>query len=108
MRVTSKMVLILSLLAPVAGTAHAQFLKSLTDAAKKAAEDETTNQVESLVRDGVACAFTDFECIKSAEEAGEEVLLTDEAGNPIVDEDGNPVQDPELAAEMMDEGAARP
>jgi len=108
MRIASRTVLILSLLAPVAGAAQAQFFKSLTDAAKKAAEEETTSQVDRLVRDGVACAFNDFECIKGAEEAGEEVLLTDEAGNPILDEDGNPIQDPEVAAEMMHEGAPRP
>lgn len=108
MRIASRTVLILSLLAPVAGAAQAQFFKSLTDAAKKAAEEETTSQVDRLVRDGVACAFNDFECIRSAEEAGEEVLLTDAAGNPIVDKDGNPVQDPDVAAEMMDEGVARP
>lgn len=108
MRIASRIVLILSLLATVAGAAQAQFLKSLTDAAKKAAEEETTSQVDRLIRDGVACAFNDFECIRGAEESGKEVLLTDKEGNPIVDEDGNPVQDPEQAAEMMDEGTARP
>ena len=83
--------------------ADAQVLKKLTDTAAQAAEDETMNQVDRMVREGVACAFNDLECIRSAEDDGQTVVLMDEEGKPIVDDDGNLVSDPEVAAEMMGE-----
>jgi outer membrane protein OmpA-like peptidoglycan-associated protein len=86
--------------------ADAQVLKKLKDTAAEAAEDETMNQVDQMVRSGVACAFNDLECIRGAEEDGQTVVLMDEDGKPIVDDDGNPVTDPEVAAEMMGEEPA--
>jgi len=86
--------------------ADAQVLKKLTDTAAQAAEDETMNQVDRLVREGVACAFNDLECIRRAEDDGQTVVLMDEDGQPIVDDDGNLVSDPDVAAEMMREEPA--
>jgi outer membrane protein OmpA-like peptidoglycan-associated protein len=84
----------------------AQVLNRLKDTATQAAEDETMNQVDRMVREGVACAFNDLECIRSAEDDGQTVVLMDEDGKPIVDDDGNIVSDPEVAAEMMGEEPA--
>jgi OOP family OmpA-OmpF porin len=92
---------------PASPTAvQAQVLKKLKDTAAQAAEDETMNQVDRMVRSGVACAFNDLECIQSAEENGQTVVLIDTEGKPIVDEDGQPVSDPEVAAGMMGEEPA--
>jgi len=82
-------------------TAEAQFLKKLKDAATDAAENETINQVDRMVREGVACVFDDLECIESARDSGEDVYLTDEAGDPVVDEDGNTTDDPAQAAGIL-------
>jgi len=86
--------------------ADAQVLKRLKNAAAQAAEDETTNQVDRMVRDGVSCVFNDLTCIKSAEENGENVYLVDYDGEVITDEDGSLVTDPADAAEMMGEAPA--
>jgi outer membrane protein OmpA-like peptidoglycan-associated protein len=82
-------------------TGHAQFLKKLKDAAKDAAEDETMSQVDRMVREGVACVFDDLDCIQRAQESGDDVYLTDEAGDPVVDDDGNTVSNPDQAAEIL-------
>lgn len=84
-------------------SAEAQVLKKLKDTAAQAAEDETMNQVDRLVRDGVACAFNDLDCIRSAEAEGQTVVLVDEEGQPIVDESGDPVSDPDVAARIVGE-----
>ena len=84
-------------------SADAQVLKKLKDTAAQAAEDETMNQVDRLAREGVACAFNDLECIRSAEADGKTVVLVDEGGQPIVDEEGNPVSDPGAAARIVGE-----
>lgn len=92
-------------------TADAQFLKKLKDAAKDAAEDETISQVDRAVRSGVACVFDDLDCIAAAEESGDDVYLTDEAGDPVVDEEGHTVSDPDQAAGILGReapGAAGP
>jgi len=86
--------------------ADAQVLNRLKDTATQAAEDETMNQVDRMVREGVACAFNDLECIRSAEDDGQTVVLMDDDGKPIVDDDGNLVSDPDVAAEMMGEEPA--
>lgn len=82
-------------------TAEAQFLKKLKDAATDAAENETINQVDRMVREGVACVFDDLECIAAAEESGDDVYLTDEDGDPVVDEGGQTVSDPDQAAGIL-------
>jgi len=83
--------------------ANAQILKKLTDTASSAAEDEAMNQVDRLVRDGVACAFNDLQCIRGAESSGEDYYLTDEDGEIVTDGEGAPVTDPYEAAEILDE-----
>jgi len=95
--------LVIALFCSTPRPADAQVLKRLQDTATQAAEDETMNQVDRMVREGVACAFNDLECIRSAEDDGQTVVLMDEDGKPIVDDDGNLVSDPDVAAEMMGE-----
>ena len=92
-----------SLAAPAA--AEGQFLDKLKDKAKEAAEQETMNQVDMLVRDKVQCVFNDLECMQGAEESGEEYVLTDPEGEVLWDDEGQPVSDPEQANEMMGGGA---
>jgi outer membrane protein OmpA-like peptidoglycan-associated protein len=82
---------------------HAQIFKKLKETASQAAEDELLSQADQLVREGVACPFNDFECIKGAEEAGDDYYLTDESGEMIVGDDGGAVTDPYAAAEMIGE-----
>ena len=98
--------IVLSLLAAAVSiglpsTADAQILKKLKDAATRAAEDEAISQVERMVRDGVACLFDDLDCIEKAQAAGQDVYLTDEAGDPVVDEEGHTVSDPDQAAGIL-------
>jgi hypothetical protein len=50
----------------------------------------------------IQCAFDDLECIRSAEDDGEAVALTDREGNVLTDEEGEPVSDPGEARAMMD------
>ena len=96
----STLLLAVGLCTVVPRSAEAQVLKKLKDTAAQAAEEETMNQVDQLVREGVACAFDDLECIRSAEAVGKEVVLVDEDGEPIVDESGDPVSDPTAAARI--------
>ncbi|MCK5482544.1 MAG: OmpA family protein [Gemmatimonadetes bacterium] len=98
--------LAIALLCATPRPVDAQVLKRLQKTATQAAEDETMNQVDRMVREGVACAFNDLECIRSAEDDGQTVVLMDADGKPIVDDDGNLVSDPEVAAEMMGEEPA--
>lgn len=81
--------------------ANGQFLDKLKDKAEEAAEQETLNQVDLLVRDKVQCVFNDLACMESAQESGEEYVLTDPEGGVLVDDEGQPVSDPEQANEMM-------
>lgn len=83
------------------GTANAQIFKKLKETVKQAAEEETLSQVDRLVRDGVACPFNDFDCIRSAQDSGEEFYLTDEDGEVVVDGEGEAVTDPAEAAAVL-------
>lgn len=85
-------------------SAHGQFLDKLKDRAEEAAEQETLNQVDRMVRDKVQCVFNDLACMQGAEESGEEYVLTDPDGELLVDEEGMPVSDPDRAEEMMGSG----
>lgn len=87
-------------------TAEAQFLDKLKDRAKEAAEGETLNQVDLLIRGKVQCVFNDLACMENAQNSGEEYVLTDPEGEVLVDDEGQPVSDPEQANEMM--GGAAP
>jgi outer membrane protein OmpA-like peptidoglycan-associated protein len=98
--------LAIALLCATPRPVDAQVLKRLQKTATQAAEDETMNQLDRMVREGVACAFNDLECIRSAEDDGQTVVLMDADGKPIVDDNGNLVSDPEVAAEMMGEEPA--
>ena len=84
-------------------SANAQILRRIKDTAKRAAEGEMLGMVDgairSGIRDGVGCVFSDLDCIRSAEEAGEDVYLMDEEGNVLTDDDGQLMTDPEEAAE---------
>ncbi len=86
-----------------AAPAQAQLLKKLKKVAEKAAEEETMDQIDALVRGGVQCVFNDLECIRAAEESGESVVLTGADGEPVLDENGNPISDPYSAAEKLGE-----
>jgi OmpA-OmpF porin, OOP family len=63
--------------------AHAQFGKRLKEAAQRAAERETTRQVEEKVARTIRCAFDDTACISAAQRDGSTVELTDHAGNAL-------------------------
>ncbi len=82
---------------------EAQLLDKAKEAAAKQAEKEV---VEKLARPTATCVFDDLECIEDARESGQDIQLTDENGEPVVDAEGNPVSDPARAAEIL--GKASP
>ena len=86
-----------------AAPAQAQLLKKLKEVAKKAAEEETMDQIDALVRGSVQCVFNDLDCIRGAEGSGEPVVLTDADGELVLDENGVPITDPNEAAETLGE-----
>jgi outer membrane protein OmpA-like peptidoglycan-associated protein len=85
---------------------EAQIFDKLKNAVTKAAEDETANQLDRMIREGFHCVFSDLECIEKAEADGQTIVLTDADGEPIVDDDGALVSDPKTAAEMVGEPPA--
>jgi outer membrane protein OmpA-like peptidoglycan-associated protein len=91
-----------------AGPLEAQILRRIKETVKRAAEDETMNQIDRLVRGKVRCVFDDLECIRKGEASGEGVVLTDDEGEILVDEDGHPVSDPDRGAEIAQDRQARP
>lgn len=102
-------VLCLFMIAALPATAEAQgFLKKLEDTAKEAVEEETLGGVDMLIRGKIKCVFTDLVCMENAAAAGEEVVLTDDDGEVLVDEEGQPVSDPDKANEMMGAGGGAP
>lgn len=73
------------------------------DAARRAAEREVERRTERAAEravealfdageDAIECLFTDPECIASAQESGEDVVLVDDDGR-YVDAEGNPVSE---------------
>lgn len=84
---------------PAAG--HAQIFKKLKETVQTAAEDEVLSQADRLAREGVQCPFNDFECIRGAQESGDDYYLTDESGEMITDAEGAPVTDPGEAAAIV-------
>jgi outer membrane protein OmpA-like peptidoglycan-associated protein len=90
---TASAVLVASALAVMPGKPDAQVLDRLKKRAKAAAENETLNQVDRMVRDKVRCMFNDLECIQKAEGSGKGYVLTEEDGEVLVDEDGAPITD---------------
>jgi outer membrane protein OmpA-like peptidoglycan-associated protein len=94
-----------ALLVPAPATA--QIWKKVKKTVERAAETESLDQIDRLVRGKVKCAFDDAECVRKAKAGGKEVVLTDDEGEVLVDDAGAPVSDPEVAAGMM-EGSAAP
>lgn len=90
---TTSAVLVASALAVMPGDADAQILDRLKKRAKAAAENETLNQVDRMVRDKVRCMFNDLECIRKADDSGKGYVLTEKDGEILVDEDGVPITD---------------
>lgn len=74
--------------------ADAQASRRIGRAIGRAAENETSRQLEQLVRDKVRCVFDDFECIRRAEASGKGAVLTDDQGEILVDDEGKPITDP--------------
>jgi OmpA-OmpF porin, OOP family len=100
-RNASLLLLAVALMVVVPPEVEGQILERIRGAAARAAEDETTRQLERMIRSGVACVFTDRRCIESAGAAGDDVYLTDEEGEPILDDKGLTVQDPDQAADLL-------
>ena len=63
-----------------------------------AASNQVGREIESLVRDGVRCAFRDLACIEKAKAEGKTPIMTDDGGNLMTDADGKPMTDPNAAA----------
>ena len=80
--------------------AEAQVFDRLKKTIKKAAEDETMNNVDRLVRGKVRCVFDDLECIQKAEASGKGAVLTDDRGEILVDQNGEPVTNPDDAKQI--------
>lgn len=76
--------------------------------ATRAAEEQMMREVEQLVARAVHCVFDDLACIDGSKEAGEDVVLTDKAGNVLYDEDGRPYETPEDLPEGMSQVPAQP
>lgn len=88
--------------------AAAQIWKKVKKTVERAAETESLDQIDRVVRGKVKCAFDDAECVRKARDGGKEVVLTDDAGEVLVDDAGAPVSDPAIAAGMMGGGGAPP
>ena len=84
---------LLVILGVIPATANAQILERLKKRAKAAAEAETLNQIDRLVRGKVRCTFRDLACMRQAEESGDGYVLTGEDGEILVDEEGAPITD---------------
>jgi outer membrane protein OmpA-like peptidoglycan-associated protein len=80
--------------------ADAQLINRIKKTVKNAAEGETLNRIDQLVRGKVRCVFDDLTCIRGAKDNGKEVVLTDDAGKILVGKDGNPVSDPADGAKL--------
>ncbi|HEX9895009.1 MAG TPA: hypothetical protein VGA78_13850, partial [Gemmatimonadales bacterium] len=99
---------LIALPAVSAGPLEAQILRRIKETVKRAAEDETINHIDRLVRGKLRCVFDDLECIRKAEASGEGVVLTDDQGEILVDKNGQPVSDSEQGAEIAQDRQVRP
>ena len=79
---------------PAGGAAQVPGVKDVKDAAARGANRAMKSEVEQLTANAVHCVFDNLECIRSAQDEGEPVVLTDEQGNILTDEEGNPITDP--------------
>jgi outer membrane protein OmpA-like peptidoglycan-associated protein len=87
---------------------EAQLIKRIKKTVAKAAEQESLNQIDRMVRGKVRCVFDDFECIRKGEKSSEGVVLTNDDGQILVDKNGNPVSDPRKGSEIAQEKQVRP
>jgi outer membrane protein OmpA-like peptidoglycan-associated protein len=87
---------------------EAQILKQIKKTVTKAAEQESLNQIDRLVRGKIRCVFDDLECVRDGEQSGKGVVLTDDEGEIMVDQDGKPVSDPKKGAEIAQEKQVKP
>lgn len=90
------------LVATPALRADAQVTRRIGRAIGRAAENETSRQLEQLVRDKVRCVFDDLECIRKAEASGKGAVLTDDQGEILVDDQGKPITDPAKVRDGQD------
>ena len=67
--------------------------------ASDAVEREILNEVDDLATNATRCVFDNLDCIRTANEAGEPVVLTDEEGTLLTDEEGNLITDPDQLPE---------
>lgn len=88
------------------GTASAQILEKVAESVEDETERQVQNEVEAQIAGLFRCVWNDLECIRGAEEDGEEVALTDEDGEVLLDEEGRPVSDPEEAETLMSQEAS--
>jgi outer membrane protein OmpA-like peptidoglycan-associated protein len=88
--------------------AEAQLLRKARETVQRAAEAETLNQLDHMVRGKVRCVFDDLECIRRAEESGKGAVLTDDSGEILVDETGTPVSDPAAGAAIAGQAEVKP
>ncbi len=98
----------LGALLAVPESADGQILRRIRETVKSTAEEETQRQVARVVRDKVKCVFDDLECIENARAGGEEPVLTDDAGQVLMDEEGQAVTDPGQAARIADRDGVMP
>ncbi|MEZ4416120.1 MAG: OmpA family protein [Gemmatimonadota bacterium] len=73
-------------------------LRRLRDAARRAAERETSSIVDRLVTNAIRCAVNDPSCAEKAKSDGKEVIYVDDDGEIITDDDGVPITDRDAAA----------
>jgi outer membrane protein OmpA-like peptidoglycan-associated protein/antitoxin component of MazEF toxin-antitoxin module len=95
------LVLAVALTIGLPSSAQAQLFDKIKERATGTAESEVLNRVDLAVRGGMACVFSDLQCIQGGQDDGEDVYLTDENGEYVLDDEGNPVSDPDQAAEIL-------
>lgn len=98
--------LTLAFLALIAATAwpvhaEAQFPDKIKEAVESEAERQVLDKAQREIANLFRCVWNDLDCIRGAEEDGEELALTDEEGNVLRDEEGRPVSDPAEARTML-------
>lgn len=88
---------------------EAQLVDRLKRAAERTVENETTRQMQRLLREAIRCAIDDPACPADArrEDEDKDVIYTDRNGDVIVDDDGVPITDREQAAKRAGVDPAR-
>jgi OmpA-OmpF porin, OOP family len=81
-----------TLLAPF--STEGQVPNRLRRSVQNALESETARQLDRLLRNAVRCVFDDSACVERAKQEGKDVVLTNDAGEILMDADGKPITDP--------------